>query len=64
MNISAFEKMLDPAEFIRVHRSYIISRKHIDAYTATSVEIGSVEIPVGRLYRDEAVRRLGYDFDM
>lgn len=64
MNISAAEKLLDPAEFIRVHRSFIISKKHIDAYTATSIEIGSVEIPVGRIYRDEAVRRLGYDFEV
>jgi len=61
-NLSYFEQSLNSQEFVRVHRSFIVSIKHIDAFTSSSVEIGKVEIPIGRLYKDEALRRLG-NFD-
>lgn len=41
-----------PAElFMRVHRSFIISKNRIDSYTAEEIEINGVSIPVGRDYR-------------
>lgn len=62
--LSYFEKILNPGQFVRIHRSYIVAKRHIDAYTLSSVEIGRVEIPIGRMYRDNAVNRLGYQFEI
>ncbi|HOP04387.1 MAG TPA: LytTR family DNA-binding domain-containing protein [Tenuifilaceae bacterium] len=58
-NLSFFEKTLNPNEFLRIHRSFIIAIKHIDAYNCSSVEIGSTEIHIGRMYKDDAIKRLG-----
>jgi DNA-binding LytR/AlgR family response regulator len=58
-NLSHFEQILNPLNFVRVHRSFIVGINHIDAFTSSSIEIGKTEIPIGRLYKDEALRRLG-----
>jgi len=58
-NLSFFEKSLDPQHFIRVHRSFIVGVKHIDAYSCSTVEIGSQEIPIGRLYKDDTLKKFG-----
>ena len=46
------EAMLPGHLFKRVHRSFIISIAKINAYTADSVEVNGVAIPIGRGYRD------------
>ncbi|WP_233783285.1 LytR/AlgR family response regulator transcription factor [Flavivirga eckloniae] len=48
--ISAFEKELD-TRFIRIHRSYIVNRDKITAYTKHDVEIGKIELPIGDNYK-------------
>jgi DNA-binding LytR/AlgR family response regulator len=58
-NISHFEETLDSENFIRIHRSFIVGVKHIDAYSCSSVEIGTLEIPIGRLYKDHTLKRIG-----
>ncbi|CAL2103694.1 LytTR family two component transcriptional regulator [Tenacibaculum sp. 190130A14a] len=50
-SISAFEEKLD-ARFVRIHRSYIINKDQITAYTKNDVEIGNIEIPIGENYRE------------
>lgn len=50
-SISSFEKKLDNS-FIRVHRSYIINKDKITAYTKNDIEIGKTEIPIGENFRD------------
>jgi len=50
-SISAFEKELD-ARFIRIHRSYIVNKNKITAYTKNDIEIGKAEIPIGDNYRE------------
>jgi two-component system LytT family response regulator len=37
--ISSLEEKLHPEKFIRIHRSFIVSKKHISAFTASSVEL-------------------------
>lgn len=49
--ISAFKEKLDE-RFIRVHRSYIINKDKITAYTKNDIEIGTIEIPIGENFRD------------
>ncbi|WP_196888433.1 LytR/AlgR family response regulator transcription factor [Aureivirga sp. CE67] len=50
-SISSFEKNLDQ-RFIRIHRSYIINKEKITAYTKNDIEIGKFEIPIGDNYRE------------
>ncbi len=52
MGTAEIEALLPARAFKRVHRSFIISLAKIDSYTADSVEVNGVSIPVGRAYRD------------
>ncbi|RYZ23022.1 MAG: response regulator transcription factor [Chitinophagaceae bacterium] len=52
MGTHEIEALLPPAQFRRIHRSFIVALARIDAYTAEEVEIGGVPIPIGRAYRD------------
>ncbi len=45
------ETLLPPNLFKRIHRSFIVSIKKIESYTAEEVEVNGVCIPVGRDYR-------------
>jgi two-component system, LytTR family, response regulator len=46
------ESLLPPKHFKRIHRSFIISMNKIDSYSAESVEVNGVAIPIGRGYKD------------
>ena len=57
-SISSVEEMLPVKEFARVHRSYIVSLNNIKSFTAEMIEIGNTNIPIGKLYRSEAMKIL------
>jgi DNA-binding LytR/AlgR family response regulator len=57
--ISYLEESLPKEKFLRIHRSFIINRDHIDAYSATEIEIGKHHIPVGRNYKNDVMKALG-----
>ncbi len=46
------ESILPKNQFLRIHRSYIVSFKMITAFTKTDIEIGKIELPIGRSYAD------------
>lgn len=48
----AFVQRLGPF-FLRVHRSYIVNRDCVTAFTLHDIEIGDIEIPIGESYRNE-----------
>jgi len=50
--LGQIENILNTKDFIRIHRSFIISTQKIDAYTATDVEINGKLIPIGRGFKD------------
>src|SRR5580765_2538009 len=52
MSTHEIEALLPSGHFKRIHRSYIISVSKIVSYTAESVELKGVSIPIGRGYRD------------
>lgn len=58
-SISSVEEMLPEREFVRVHRSYIVSLKHIKTFTSELIEIDKAEIPIGKLYRNGVLKVLG-----
>ena len=56
--ISSIEAKLPQKEFIRVHRSFIVSLSGITSYTNETIEINKKEIPISRTYKDEVIKRL------
>src|SRR5579862_826614 len=46
-NLKSFLAKLPKEEFIRVHRSYIISLNHVDAIVRSEIYIGRKIIPIG-----------------
>ena len=56
--LGQIETLLSNQDFIRIHRSYMISKHKIDAYTATDVEINGKHIPIGRGFKDDLLRML------
>jgi DNA-binding LytR/AlgR family response regulator len=50
--ISSVEAMLPQNSFLRIHRSFIVSIHKVTAFTNDDVEIGKIEIPIGRSYHD------------
>jgi DNA-binding LytR/AlgR family response regulator len=57
-SISSLEAMLPEADFVRIHRSFIVAVDKITAYTPTHVDIAGQELPIGRLYHKEVGRVL------
>ncbi len=49
-SITILEAMLPANLFVRIHRSFIVSLNKITAYTNHDIEIGSIELPIGRQY--------------
>jgi DNA-binding LytR/AlgR family response regulator len=49
--ISSFAAKL-PAEFLRIHRSFIVNTKKVTAFTKVDVEINETEIPIGSSYKE------------
>jgi len=54
-SISAFEDKLSD-DFYRIHRSYLVSLKHITRISRTSVNVGSNELPLARGKYDDINR--------
>ena len=50
-SISTIEESLPGDLFLRIHRSFIVSVKEIEAFTPEMIQIGKNEIPVSRSYR-------------
>ncbi|HYC27673.1 MAG TPA: LytTR family DNA-binding domain-containing protein [Chitinophagaceae bacterium] len=56
--ISAMENLLSGHKFLRVHRSYIVSLNKVSGYSSTAVKLSSIEIPIGRLYKQAVMSQL------
>jgi DNA-binding LytR/AlgR family response regulator len=48
-----------PADFIRIHRSYLVNRHKISKIEGNGVFIGTQELPLSQSYRDELWEKLG-----
>ena len=56
--ISSIEAKLPKKDFMRVHRSYIISIKKIESFTQEFIEIKNKAIPISRSYKNDVNQRL------
>lgn len=51
ISIGHFLTELPQEDFIRVHKSFIVAKNKITAFTAKDIEIGRKEIPIGRSFK-------------
>lgn len=49
------EEMLPSPDFLRVHKSYIVSKQKVNALDGNQLEIGKVKIPISREKKEEVV---------
>ncbi|MBS1611980.1 MAG: response regulator transcription factor [Bacteroidetes bacterium] len=47
------EEELAPLQFLRIHRSYIVSLSRIRLADANTVKIGAKDLPIGRMFKDK-----------
>lgn len=58
--ISFLEQKLMENNFLRIHRSFLVSAPKITAFTPSHIEINGQELPIGRSYKSEVGKILGY----
>ncbi len=59
LSISSIEELLPENIFLRTHRSFIVSQQKIKSFSRELIEIEKAEIPIGKLYRQDVLRKLG-----
>ncbi|NQU86737.1 MAG: LytTR family transcriptional regulator [Mariniphaga sp.] len=59
--ISSVEKVLPDDEFLRIHRSFIVSLKKISSFGPTSIFIGKKEFPIGPSFKQAVFNSLDYN---
>jgi DNA-binding LytR/AlgR family response regulator len=52
MQLGEVENLLGKNNFLRVHRSFIVSRSKIDSFSSAEIEIAGKQIPIGRNYKE------------
>ncbi|WP_317193427.1 LytR/AlgR family response regulator transcription factor [Aureibaculum flavum] len=57
-SLKIFEEKLSTANFIRVHRSFIVSLKHIKSVQRNRIVIDDKRIPIGLNYKDAFIKRI------
>lgn len=56
--IANIEARLPQKDFIRTHRSFIVSLAGIESFTSEYVELGKTQIPISRSYKNEVLQKL------
>ena len=57
--MNELEKTLPARQFIRVHRSYLVSVAHIKTIYGNSIELGKQTIPIGLNYKETVMNLIG-----
>jgi DNA-binding LytR/AlgR family response regulator len=57
--LSQVENLLRENNFLRIHRSFIVAKDKIDAFSAIEVEVGGRQLPIGRSYKELVMGVLG-----
>jgi DNA-binding LytR/AlgR family response regulator len=59
-SMSQMEEKLLPENFLRIHKSFIVSISKIEAFTANTIEIQGKELPIGRSYKNGVLNLLNF----
>lgn len=54
------EELLPPSRFARIHKSYLISLRHLEYVERTRVQVHGTSLPIGETYRDAFMEMLRY----
>jgi two-component system LytT family response regulator len=57
-SITSLESILPPDSFLRIQRSFIVSVDAISSFTNETIEIGKLQLPIGKLYRQKVLEFL------
>ena len=57
-SLSSLEELLQGKQFLRIHRSFIVSVNQVSSFTSNTIEIGKHELPISRMYRHEVEKIL------
>lgn len=58
LSMTALEAMLPATHFIRIHRSFIVSHSKIKSFSNELIDIGKMQLPLGRLYKNSVLKAL------
>ncbi len=56
--LTQVEELLSENNFLRIHRSFIVAKDKIEAFSATEVEMAGKRLPIGRSYKELVLREL------
>lgn len=56
--LGQIESLIPADDFLRIHRSFIVAKNKVEAFTAMNIEIGGKLIPIGRWYKDAVMEVL------
>jgi len=58
-SLKELEEKLPSSQFIRIHKSYIVSVKHIDLVDKNILHIAGKKLPIGGSYKDSLMKLFG-----
>ena len=58
LTMKFFESNLPSADFIRIHKSYIVNVDAIKSISGNEVEIRNTKLPIGSIYKDNLLKRI------
>ena len=59
-SLQSMESKLPPEQFIRIHKSYIVSIPRIRAFNTTTIELENAKLRIGRNYKNQVFSALHY----
>lgn len=57
-SMSAMEAMLPADLFLRIHRSFMVSKDKVRSFTSSNILLSDLELPIGKLYQREVLKTL------
>ena len=57
-SITSVEAMLSEKQFLRTHRSFVVSLSKIKSFTHELIEIDKTTVPIGKLFRNNVLKML------
>lgn len=58
IQLNEVESLLSPGHFLRIHRSFLVARDKIEAFSAAEIEIRGKQLPIGRTYKEVVLAML------
>lgn len=58
-SLKELEEALPNNQFIRIHKSYIVSVREILSLEGNTIEVSDIKLPVGKIYKDSVMKVFG-----